>query len=297
MASALHEVLVAILREQPAAVPILLANARGSPAPANQAVNVVASDLGDAVAPELRADLVMTLADDEGRTTLAMAVEVQLAIDRRKETSWPCYLTGLRARHRCEAAVLVVAIDEDVARWARRPIVLGPENVFRCLVVGPAQVPLRWPNEAPELALLAALAHARDEADHAIRASWRAIDALRVLDGDDMRLYSDLLFAQLGPAARAAVEAAMKFNVKDYEFQSDFMKRCDARGLQRGLAEGELHARRSALITILTARSIAVPDWARAAIDACSDRQRLDEWLTRAATATSLDDLLVPQTA
>ncbi len=68
--------------------------------------------------------------------------------------------------------------------------------------------------------------------------------------------------------------------MKGYEYQSDFAKTYVAQG-----AAG-------ALLTVLRARGVAVPDGARERILGEKDRQRLDLWLEKAAVAASIADVL-----
>lgn len=58
-------------------------------------------------------------------------------------------------------------------------------------------------------------------------------------------------------------------------------------GRRRGRAEGEARA----VLTIMEARGIPVSEDDRAFIMECTDLERLDEWVRRAATATSAADL------
>ncbi|MGA2451074.1 MAG: hypothetical protein ABTD50_20635, partial [Polyangiaceae bacterium] len=90
-------------------------------------------------------------------------------------------------------------------------------------------------------------------------------------------LYFDLVFASVQGTARLTLEALMA--AKNYEYQSDFAKRY----FGQGRAEGEARA----ILTVLAARGIDVPDRARARILDCADLAQLDAWLARAATASS----------
>ncbi len=98
------------------------------------------------------------------------------------------------------------------------------------------------------------------------------------------RFYGDLVLNSLNESARRALEAMMK----GYEYQSDFAKKYVALGRDQGRAEGEAHA----LLTVLRARGIAVPDGARERILAQKDPELLERWLQKAATAPSLDEVL-----
>ncbi|WP_394845685.1 Uma2 family endonuclease [Pendulispora brunnea] len=62
--------------------------------------------------------------------------------------------------------------------------------------------------------------------------------------------------------------------------------------LTNSKTEGVLEAKASALVTVLGARGIALDDAARARIGAERNLEVLDRWIVRAATATSLDEVL-----
>lgn len=59
----------------------------------------------------------------------------------------------------------------------------------------------------------------------------------------------------------------------------------------QGKAEGEASGRARAVLAILDARRVEVPEDARALITECSDLDQLDTWVRRAVTATSIHDL------
>ncbi len=72
--------------------------------------------------------------------------------------------------------------------------------------------------------------------------------------------------------------------MKGYEYQSDFAKKYVAQGRAEGAA--------SALLTVLQARGLAVPDSFRERILSQKDPERLKLWLKRAAVATSVAAVL-----
>lgn len=65
------------------------------------------------------------------------------------------------------------------------------------------------------------------------------------------------------------------------------LERAQSRG-SPATAEG----RADAVLAVLAARRIEVPEEARARIAACTDLVLLDRWVARAANARSLDDVL-----
>lgn len=88
-------------------------------------------------------------------------------------------------------------------------------------------------------------------------------------------------------------------DVATYEFQSDYFRRklsrsiaeAKSEGLAEGQAKGLAKGEARALLAVLSARGIPVPDQARQRIIGCTDPDQLETWVRRAATAKSVDDL------
>jgi hypothetical protein len=300
MVSTLHEALVLLFRNRPALAPELVQGALGVPLPPYTEVRLESADLTQTVPTEYRADLVVLLVD--GRPVLAIVVEIQLTPDPDKRWSWPVYLPTLRARLRCPCLLLVVTTDEDVARWAATPIALGqPGFVLTPLVLGPGAVPIVTEQavaaEAPELAVLSAMAHGRDREDLAVSIACAALDAVRGLDEERAKLYADLVLSRLGEAAKAALEALMLSG--KYEYQSDFAKKYIAQGRTEGKAEGkaegeakgEAKGKAEGVLTVLEARGLSIPDEVRQRVAASSDLAELERWLRRAAVVGSAREI------
>ncbi|MFL6263148.1 MAG: hypothetical protein ACJ76Y_25920 [Thermoanaerobaculia bacterium] len=76
--------------------------------------------------------------------------------------------------------------------------------------------------------------------------------------------------------------------MKGYEYQSDFAKKYVAQGRTEGRAEEEARA----VLTVLRARGLAVPDAARERILAQKDPERLERWLEKSAVAASISAVL-----
>ena len=89
-------------------------------------VQIYSADLTDVQPTEYRADLVLRLVD--GTEVLGIIVEVQLSPDRRKRFVWPVYVATLRARLECPVCLLVVTVEEAIARWAAQVIEMGGGN-------------------------------------------------------------------------------------------------------------------------------------------------------------------------
>ncbi|MCW6004684.1 hypothetical protein K1W54_08815 [Micromonospora sp. CPCC 205371] len=70
-----------------------------------------------------------------------------------------------------------------------------------------------------------------------------------------------------------------------YEFKSDFAKHYIGIGKARGEARGWARA----VLIVLEGRGVAVPDDLCKQILDCTDLDKLETWLRRAATATTVD--------
>lgn len=136
------------------------------------------------------------------------------------------------------------------------------------------------------MAVLSALAHgSRPEVKRVLSALTKALPKI---DQDLAMLYSDIVFVALPQAARQYLEALMALDTK-YELQSEFWRKRLGGGRAEGKAEGEALA----LLTVLDARGIEVPQEARERIAECTDLDQLEVWIRRAVTADSISDLFV----
>jgi hypothetical protein len=72
---------------------------------------------------------------------------------------------------------------------------------------------------------------------------------------------------------------------------SPFAREHFGRGKAEGLAEGRAKGWAKAVLRVLAARRIEVPEEARVRISACADLRQLDVWLDRAVVATSVAEL------
>lgn len=290
--SHLHEALIELFRNRPSLAAELLSDALGVELPAYQHARLDSNELTDLNPTEYRADAVVVLTRSDS-PLLAVVVEAQLGRDRGKRWSWPVYLATLRARLSCPVVLLVICADTGTAEWCGRPIELGhPGWKLVPLVLGPDRVPVvtdaGQAARAPELAVLSAMAHGgahpdRDKIFHALLAGLEDTDAAHTT------LYHDIVLAALPEAARHHLEDLMTTGT--YEYQSDFVRKHVSQGIETGEIKGRAEGRAEALLTILAARGIDLPDDIRNRITACTDLDQLDTWIRRAATALSVADL------
>lgn len=285
MATLLHEVLVALFRNRPTLAAEILRGPMGFDVPSFSKAHIEESSLTTITPTSFTADLVVTLRRDEA--VLGVVVEVQLAIDKRKPASWFVYLANLYAKIEAPVVLLVIATSDRVAAFCARPLSYGPPGfVLRPFVLGPSDVPILTDvdeaAEAPELAILSALAHS--QGPHAFTVGRLALYAASLLDSDRNRLYSDLILAK--SAARAELEETLMIPV-GYKPQSDLFKRWYAEGRE----EGRVEAKAEALLVLLQARGLPITDEASAKVHKCTDIAVLDAWFRRAATATTIDEV------
>ena len=294
MPSPLHEALLFLFRNRAELAPTLLRDALGVDVPAYTEARIDSADLTELQPAEYRADLVILLLD--GAPVQGIIVEAQLSPDARKRFAWPAYAANLRARLGLDVCLLVVTVDETTARWAAKPIELGGGNSFRPLVLWPSGVP-EVTDEAqarndPELAVLSAMAHGRDDdIGKAVQIALAAEIASVGLDEDRSRLYLDLVMASLSEAARRELQI---MDPAKYEYQSEFARRWVAQGRLEGKAEGKAEGRADLIVRLLTLRFGPLTDEARARISAASIEQ-LDAICERLLTAQSVQETLGPR--
>jgi hypothetical protein len=221
-------------------------------------------------------------------------IEIQLGVDPDKPYAWLVYQATAQHRHRCPVVVLVVAPELQVAQWARRRRPAGPRGRYAPVVLGPAEVPeltLEALRHSPELAVLSALAHPPDA--EVLRTLAEAIGSL---EPGRAGMYLEVLRSKLGDAMRRVMEAMMIRGEPLVDVFKKYWKEGKEEGKELGRAEGKELGRAEgiavAVIGFLEARSL-IPDQAqRAAILACTDKQRLERWVARAATVQSVAELL-----
>jgi hypothetical protein len=288
MPSYLHELLLLLFRNRSRAVADLLGEF-DIQLPEYDEVHTESSDLSNLQPAEYRADLVLFFARGTHRV-LGVIVEVQLGCDEDKPYAWPAYIANLRARHRCPVCLMVITIEETVARWAGRTIELGPGTQCNPWVVGPSNTPaiteLEEAKENVELAVLSAIEHGQSaDIPLAARIAATAIVASAAIDAERSRLYLDLILISLSEHAPKAFEATM--NSLGYEYQSDFARRYVA----QGKAEGRVEGRVELVFELLTSRFGPLNDLVQARVRGAQGTQ-IDALAKRLLTAQTLEEAL-----
>lgn len=283
-----HEAITLLFRKHPMLAAEILGDALNFTVPGFRAARIEDGDLTEWTPAEFRADAVVVL--ESAAPVLAVVVEVQRGRDHGKRWSWPVYLTGLRARLRCPTVLLVICVDSAVAAWCATPIDIGhPGWTLTPLVLGPEMVPVvtdhREAARVPELALLSAMAHgAAPGGREVVRAMYAAFGAI---DKERGTLYAEIAHAVLPKAAKNMLEEIMAVqNEVDIFARANFL-----RGIEKGKAQGQAQGEVKAILAVLAARGVAVPDDERERIEECTDLAQLDEWVRRAVTAESVKEL------
>jgi hypothetical protein len=288
-----HEAIVGILREKPTLVATLVADVGPPSLKDYDAIITDSGDLGTAIAPELKADGVLRV-ERNGKTVLAIVLEVQLHIDPEKNYAWPSYLVGARSRHRCETMLVVVTASDNVAKWARKPLVIGSSAGFlQAVVVASAQMPAiidaQKADENPELAVLCAITHGHDkDIDQAILIARTAIEAALRLTDHRAQVYYDLIWAALSDE----IKEALKMIPQNYQYQHEGLRRAKIEGVAEGEAKGEAKGVAESLVDVLRLRGLLLTAAEREQIHATKDVAQLRRWLETAMSATTVADAL-----
>jgi hypothetical protein len=292
MPSTLHEALVLLFRDSPRLATMLVARVLGVEWAEDSDIQVTSAEFAEINPPEYRADLVLRVPGEGDRTTReSFIVEVQLDIDPDKHFTWPQYVTAARTRFRSRATLVVVAVNERVARWCAQPIVLDRAgNVYRPVVIGSGVIPvitdLDQARTWPELAVLSAIAHGPEPGAEVIAAA--AMAGCAQLDNSQSSLYVDLIYDTLNVVSRHALDAIMEQH--KYTYQSDFAKKYVAEGMERGIEQGY----RTLLREQLRQRFGELPVDVSARLDV-ADADTLTAWARRVVTAGTLAEVFAPE--
>lgn len=283
-----HNSLVEMFRENPSLAPHFLQTLFHLEVPTHASVAVVESSLDLLIPVEFRADLVIELRDERGGLVLAIVFEAQRAIDPDKELSWPVYIAVVRARKRCQAIILAVAPDPEVASWAARKIDLGLGlSTVQALVIGPQILPeiqdSAIAENEMELAVLSALAHGNGP--NGLSVVLAALSALGRLDQEHAAAYFQIIYNALREPIRMALET--RIMDQQAETRATFPPFA-----QKLIDRGKLEEKRETLLRLLTRAGIPFTEEDRARVEACAEPATLDRWVDNVLSAKAIDDVL-----
>jgi hypothetical protein len=296
MPSGEHETPIALAKLDPGLLTWLLAHLFDVKVPDYHHARAQPTDVRVVVPRTFHADGMLLYCDVADRPVLAVVLEVQRGWDDTKRWMWKLYVAQLETELRVNAALVVYCPDSAIARWYRgmfegdglslslRPFIFTPHDVPLVVDVGLAR-------DNPALAVFSAICHGGDAE---VDATFPALaEALRALGPKKAILYYDVVLAGLPQAPRARWEAYMS-TATDSEYHSELFREIDARGQARGQALGQALGEGRAVLTVLDARGVPVPEAVREQILACTDLAQLDTWLRRAVTAATAEDVIHP---
>ncbi len=245
-----HDELVELLGRTPSTAVEALQSTGKVILPTFDELRVEPGDIRELVPPARNVDVVILL--ERGRVVFVLLVEVQGARDDAKSFTWPFYAAALRARFRCPACLMVLALDDEVTAWASQAIATGqPGSPFVPLVVGreifPRVTDVEEARREPYRAILTALLHGHEAgAEHLAVA---AAAGAATLPEDERDMWLELVAVSLNEMSKKALEAMM--NIQDFRNKSvwakearlegkvDVLVRLFAHRLRRELSETE----------------------------------------------------------
>ncbi len=307
-----HEAIGDLFRGDPNFAPRLLKTLFGKDIPSYAHVRVGDSALNQTMSVEFRADVVLQLEDERQIPTLSIVVEVQRNVDVRKENAWPVYATVQRSKTNCATIVLVVATNEEVAKWATTPIDIGwGLTTMRPLVLGPASIPvITDPAVAcadPSLALLSALCH--DQGEHGRDVVLAAEEALMASPKDMSKELAAMMVAvvynHVQTPLKRAIEALvmeLKLNNRLVEIPPFIQPYVDdgikqgikqgiRQGISQGISQGKFEQARSILERLIARAGIVLTDEQHKHVEACTDLETLERWTDNAINANTAADV------
>ena len=182
--------------------------------------------------------------------------------------------------------LLVIAAGRRALTGSEHEIEIGqPGFNLRPFVSGRDRMPPPGgPFFGPELTMLHVLAGTLDLSIHEARVF--AFASIAEARPERYRRYVHLIRILTPRNARQELEQLMEDFFKD-PFIDRFIEQGKELGKELGRAEGAAHV----LLAVLTARGLAIPKQVRARISECTDPDLLDQWATRAATSTTIDEV------
>jgi len=295
--SLFHEAPIEVLRRQPRTILELLRLA-GQVVSSKDAspigVEILDSSLNEPQPKALQADFVVRLFGRDGETVQTVILEVQSAHDPDKPATWLHYVTRLVATHRVPVTLIVIALGNGVARWARKPTSFGPNLRFTPIVLGP--------RDFPEIASIEDAIRNRDLAvlTALVRLAAKSKRALAAADAEIMRVFQATMRARASElqtvyasliegVARPALRATLRTLLEDEGMGA--LEMIFENGKLEGKAEGKLEGEARALLVILRRRGFEVSTAVEERVRATAGTDAFDRFIARALEAKTLDEV------
>jgi hypothetical protein len=288
MPSPRHDAVNQLFRGRPELAVEVLQELMGANVPLAGPVCLESNDFNDRPSKDFQPDTVITVGPPRAPLH-GIIIEVQQERSISKRGQLPRYAAALWLLLRCPVTVLCVCPDADAAAWYAAPIPTDlPGYVFRAEVLGPGDIPVITDPEAaaarPEMAVLSVMAHG------GLRPVVEGfVGGLGLMKPEYAPQYYEYAYNMAAPAVRSILGEMMSSST--WPVYSPFAREHFGRGKDEGRAEGQVKGEAVAVLRVLAARGVEVPEEARERIGACADLRQLDVWLDRASVATSVAEL------
>ncbi|MEV3938783.1 hypothetical protein AB0K52_22780 [Glycomyces sp. NPDC049804] len=235
------------------------------------------TSVGSVGRTERRADVMVALSfpNEEDRVVI---IEVQNEWKNEKHYRLPGYMTRAFEDHRLPIELVLVCPDDAVARKYRKGIELGPNNTINVHSVGSSDFPEAFDAERLPTAAAAVITAVYGESAKGRKAELfistldrrlgtiepgRAADYIKhlltILEDEPARMLEELMRAQTRP------------------YHSEYSERLRLEGRE----EGAILQSRRILVSMLEATQAGITAEQRQRIEASSDRQELEAWITK----------------
>jgi hypothetical protein len=295
-----HDALRNLITSDPATTLTLLRHA-GVQMPDGLPLTAGPYSVNDRVSNDLYPDNTVTVGPEHNRVcTVIVEIENKLSTDALQQYVFKADAVALETRKDVQVLVFTRAPDADTWRGAFTVRRGGLTQTLTPVIYARRDIPRLVDVEQiaadPAGGVLSVFGHGDDpqvaEAFMAAATSFPEEQGVRYIEWA----------YDCGPELfRRIMEE--KMTTTDWPVSTPFAKHHYGRGLAegeakgraegeaRGRAEGEARGEANAILTVLATRGISVPDHHAATILACTDLDRLQQWLTEAVTATTIDDL------
>ncbi|MEU9891804.1 hypothetical protein [Sphaerisporangium sp. NPDC051011] len=291
MPTAPHEALHRIFQRRTELVPRVLRNELCVPLPDPVKVEIMNVDLTDLEPVPRWVDSLLMLHYPDRQ--VIVAIESQTNRSEEKRRRWARYVAHLHDIHKCGVLLIVTCRSLATARWAEKPYEVGLPDwhtlTVRPLVLGPDNVPVILDRDQAaadiHFAILSAVVHARSRQADAILEVLA--DALRDIDKQEAVGLAEFTESGLG-RGRARQLWRKLMATKTYPYISELRAKGREEGRKEGRAEGEANS----ILLVLEGRGLAITESHRKRITSCTDTGQLEQWLLRAGTVLTTDELL-----
>ncbi|HRI69218.1 MAG TPA: hypothetical protein PK156_33540 [Polyangium sp.] len=227
-----------------------------------------------------------------------MILEIQNECDPDKQRRWLLAAGVLLNQTGMMGDVIVVTSKKSVAKWAKTvanvetPLGTKLQLIPIVLHMSKDVIDLLLTDEQPELALVATWAIAHRDGPEARRVVGRTIELTNKLPKHLQATQFNAILSMLSVKMLEWVDR-MKMNPNLFPL-TELQERVKQKIMAMLEAQNRLkaEAKREALFVLLEARGLSVSDKERAAIKRCQDPQMLDAWIAKAATASSVQEVL-----